>query len=92
MKTRSSNAPKQEKKYWLDDPANVTKLVWLLGIVCVALFLADFFYHKHSHFRFENWIGFYAWYGFLAYCFIVLSAKGLRKLIKRDEDYYDSRS
>ena len=94
MTTRASPPTKsvREKKYWLDDPGNVTKLTRLLVIVCAALLLADFFYHKHTHFAFENWFGFYAWYGFLAYCFIVLSAKGLRKLIKRDEDYYDSRS
>ena len=80
---------KHEKKYWLDEARNVDKIVWTLVAVCAVLFLADFFYHKHVHFAFENWIGFYGWYGFLAYCFIVLSAKALRRLLKRDEDYYD---
>lgn len=77
------------KSYWLDQPRNVNKIVWALAGACAVLFLADFFYHKHGHFDFENWIGFYGWYGFLAYCFIVLSAKALRKVLRRDEDYYD---
>ena len=78
-----------EKTYWLDDMRNVNKIIWVLAAFCVGLFLADFFYHKHVHFAFENWIGFYGWYSFLACCFIVLSAKGLRKLLKRPENYYD---
>ncbi len=78
-----------EKKYWLDKPKNINLIVYTLYIVCAALLVADFIYHKHSYFNFENWFGFYAWFGFLAYTFIVMSAKMLRKLIKRNEDYYD---
>ncbi len=78
-----------EKKWWLDNPANVRLIVWALVISCIALFIADFLYHKHGHFEFEKWPGFYAWYGFLSYCAIVLSAKQLRKLIGRKESYYE---
>lgn len=78
-----------EKAYWLDQPRNINKLVYALWGVCALLLLIDLFYHKHSHFSFENWFGFYAAYGFLAYCLIVLSAKALRRLLQRDEDYYD---
>ena len=78
-----------EKTYWLDDMRNVDKIVYGLVTISVLLFLADFLYHKHVHFGFENWIGFYCWYSFLACCFIVLSAKVLRKLLKRQENYYD---
>lgn len=78
-----------EKKYWLDEPKNVTKIFYGLIAVCIAVFFADFLYEKHPHFFFEYWFGFYAVFGFLAYAGIVLSAKQLRKLIKREEDYYD---
>ena len=78
-----------EKKWWLDNPANVKLIVMALAIICVLLFLADFFYHKHGHFDFEQWPGFYAWYGFLSYCTIVLTAKQIRKLIGRDESFYE---
>lgn len=77
-------------KWWLDNPANVRLLLVLLAVICFALVVADFFYHKHGHFNFEEWPGFYAWYGFLSYCTIVLSAKQIRKLIGRKESYYDS--
>lgn len=77
------------KKYWLDDPKNVTRIFHGLIAVCVAVFAADFFYEKHPHFFFEYWFGFYAIFGFFAYAGIVLSAKQLRKLVKREEDYYD---
>jgi hypothetical protein len=52
------------------------------------LFLADFFYHKHVNFAFEHWFGFFAWYGFVCCVALVLLAKQIRKLVKRDEDYY----
>lgn len=77
------------KDYWLDQAKNVNKLVYVLYTVCALLLLVDFIYHKHVHFDFEGWIGFYAWFGFLAYTFIVISAKLFRKIVKRQEDYYD---
>jgi len=79
----------KNKKYWLDKPSNVSKLVYLLYAACAALLIVDLFYHKHGHFDFEQWFGFYAWFGFMAYISIVMSAKLFRKLIKRKEDYYD---
>ena len=78
-----------EKRYWLDDKRNVDKIVIALVIVCVGLFAADFFYHKHVHFAFEGWFGFFGWFGFIGCVALVLAAKELRKLVKRDEDYYD---
>lgn len=76
-------------EHWLDDKRNVDRLVYLLYVACALLFIVDFFYVKKVHFAFESWIGFYGWYGFCAYVFIVLSAKGWRRLVKRDEDYYE---
>ncbi len=78
-----------DKRYWLDDKRNVDKIVWTLAIVCAGLFCADFFYHKHVHFAFEGWFGFFAWFGFFCCVALVLAAKEMRKLLKRDEDYYD---
>lgn len=77
-----------ERRRWLDSPRNVDRLVHLLWAACAALVVAEFLYHKHPHFGFDGWVGFHAAFGFLAYCAIVLSAKGLRRLIRRDEDYY----
>lgn len=64
-------------------------IVYALYAICAALLLVDVFYHKHGHFEFEEWFSFYAIYGFIACIAIVLSAIQLRKILMRDEDYYD---
>ena len=52
--------------------------------------LIDVFAYKHHlHFRFEYWFGFFSLYGFVACVSLVLAAKQLRKIVMRDEDYYD---
>jgi hypothetical protein len=73
---------------WVDDKRNVDRLVWALALVCGALALADFLYHKHSYFPVENIPGFYGFYGFLMCAALVIAAKGLRVFLKRGEDYY----
>ena len=80
---------KDEKKYWIDNPRNVTKLAYALYVCCALLFVIDFFYTKHAHFGFEHWLGFYAWFGFLSYVGLIFVSKAFRRLVKRDEDYYD---
>ena len=82
--------PSQDQRtYWLDQPRNVNKIVHSLYAICAALFLADLFYHKHGHFEFERWLGFFGWFGFVSCVGLVLMAKFLRVLLKREEDYYD---
>lgn len=62
----------------------------LIG-VCAALLLAQLFYAPHAYFEVDGLPGFYAVFGFIAFVFIVYAGKGLRRLIMRDEDYYDRR-
>ena len=73
---------------WLDRPGSVDTLIKVLVAVSVASVLADFFYHKHGHWHFQEWIGFDAAYGFVACVGLVLAAKGLRVLLMRGESYY----
>lgn len=73
----------------MDDPATVNKIVYALYGGCAVLGLADLFVHRHSILAFEAWPGFYAWFGFIGCVGLVLGAAQLRKLLKRDEDYYD---
>jgi uncharacterized membrane protein len=80
---------KNEKKYWLDEPRNVDKVVWSLVGACVVLAAVDLFYHKHGHFVWEEWVNFYGFYGFVSCVGLVLLAKQLRKILMRKEDYYD---
>ena len=78
-----------ERKYWLDDPCNVRKLYRGLWIVCLFAVTADLFYEKHIEFLIERLFGFFGFYGFVSCVFLVLAAKELRKIVGRDEDYYD---
>lgn len=77
------------KRFWLDDMRNVYKVFWALVVVCGALFLADAVYEKHVSLSFESWFGFYGLFGFLVSFALVLIARELRKILMRDEDYYD---
>ncbi len=77
-----------EKKYWLDEPRNVKKVLRTLYAICAGLIALDFFYHKHTEFGFEGWFGFYGVYGFVACVALVLIAKELRKVLGRSEGYY----
>ena len=79
----------REKRYWLDDPANVTRLVRVFYAVCAVLIAIDVFVPKHGPFAIEHWFGFYGFYGFIACVALVLIAKQLRRILMRPEDYYD---
>jgi hypothetical protein len=78
-----------ERTRWLDRSANVGKLYWSVWAICALLVLVEPFVHKHGYFSVENWFGFYGGFGFVACVGLVLAAKGLRRLLKRGEDYYE---
>ena len=77
------------KKYWLDNKKNVDKIWYALLGICALSVLADFFHHKHVAHPVEDLIvGMYGWYSFIGCVFLVLSAKLLRRILMRSEDYY----
>lgn len=78
----------KEQPRWLDQPRNVRRIVYVLYAVCLGLLVAELFVHRHADFGVQGWFGFYAAFGFLAYCGIVNAAKVLRRLLRRPEDYY----
>ncbi len=79
----------EERKYWLDRSENVTRLYRGLWVVGIVLMLADLLLHKHEDFTFAAWFGYYGFYGFVACVALVLTAKALRRVLMRPEDYYD---
>ena len=87
--SRKQARSRVERRYWLDERKNVNKVFYTLCAVCTSVVIADFVYHKHGHFSFEEIIGFHAGFGFVAYVGLVLLATQLRRVLKRDEDYYD---
>ena len=89
QKSNSSSVAQEEKRYWLDDPRNVDKIVYALYAVCGLLLVIDPLIHKHGPFAIEHWFGFYGIYGFVACVALVLAAKELRRILMRPEDYYD---
>lgn len=85
--TSNGKSP-SDKKFWLDDKKNVDRIWYGVVIGTVALCLADFFYHKHFKFEIEGLPGFYGIYGFLICVVLVFAVKLLRKILRRDENYY----
>ena len=81
---------KEEKKYWLDDPHNVDKIFWGLCGICAVTVVLGFMDYRNFHHPWEAWAAFFGVYGFVSCFGLVLLAKQLRKLVKRDEDYYDA--
>ncbi|AJF05348.1 hypothetical protein [Geoalkalibacter subterraneus] len=80
----------KDKKYLFDDPRNVRRLLGIFYVSLGVLLGLELFVHKHPHFKWEEWFGFYAIYGLVSCILLVLIAKYiLRPLIMRDEDYYD---
>ena len=90
---------RNEQPRWLDDFENVRKVYRALWGVCLLLVGGEVLLrwaHRraaqagelHHGFAFESWPGFYALFGFIACVALVLSAKELRKLLMRPEDYY----
>ena len=86
---KPSSAGKDGRSWWLDSPANVKKIVWALYALSAVLLLVDPLIHKHGPFEIEHLPGFYGIYGFVGCIFLVLTAKELRKILMRPEDYYD---
>ena len=78
-----------ERRYWLDDPHNVNRLVYGFYLVCGLLLAIDAFVPKNGPYRIEHIFGFYGVFGFLACVALVLIAKQLRRVLMRPENYYD---
>ena len=78
-----------EKRHLFDDPKNVRRVRQVLYAACGISVVAELFVHRHVDHAWERLFGFYAVYGFVACVLLVLIAKEMRKVVMRDEDYYD---
>jgi hypothetical protein len=81
---------KNDKKYFLDNPQNIKRILRCLYGSCALLFLLDFVIHRHTSHSWENLWGFYAMYGFISCVALVLLAKRMRRILMRPENYYDA--
>jgi len=80
---------RDEKRYWLDDPRHVDLVFYAVVAICAAWLVPDLFVQKHVFFGWDGLFGFFGGYGFVGCVFLVLTAKQLRRVLMRDEDYYD---
>jgi hypothetical protein len=80
-----------EDDAWLARPSTI-RLLWRVFIVALALALvAQLLFPVKGKFGVDGWLGFGAVFGFLSCLAMVLCAKGLGWILKRDEDYYRER-
>ena len=75
-------------QHWILKKENIKKL-WVCSIILlVSLVLVQLFFPIKGHFEVESWIGFGAWFGFIACILMILFSKVLGLVVKKSEDYY----
>ena len=78
----------REPDHWLVRPETI-RWIWRISIVVLAItVLLQLVIKVKGYFGIDGWLGFGAAYGFLSCLAMVLVAKGLGFVLKRDEDYY----
>ena len=76
-------------QHWILKKENIKKL-WVCSIVLlVILVLVQLIFPIKGHFEVESWIGFGAWFGFIACILMILFSKILGLVVKKPEDYYE---
>lgn len=85
-------APLARRFLWVDTKSGLNRLIIGLIVLCIFLFAMDFVWHRHVKVPGEEFYGFHAIAGFVSFTVIVLGAKTLRLLIRRDESYYGDSS
>ena len=76
-------------QHWILKKENIKKL-WIFSILLLAsLVLIQLILPIKGHFEMEGWIGFGAWFGFIACILMILFSKILGYVVKRSEDYYE---
>lgn len=87
--TPSQTPPPEDTTPWLSRPQSIRVLWIVFGLVLALTVLAQLFVHLHPHFALEALFGFNAAYGFITCVAMVVFAKGLGLLIKREDTYYE---
>ncbi|WP_394173643.1 hypothetical protein [Thalassotalea litorea] len=77
------------KPGFFEKPENISMILKVFYVICVLLVAADFIVHRHIYHDWENIPAFYAIYGFVGCVILVLIAKVMRKILMREETYYD---
>ena len=81
-------SPRPEDDAWLVRPATIRLLWGILWVVLALTVAAHLVINVKGYFVIDAWYGFGAVFGFLACVLMVIVAKALGVLLKRDQDYY----
>ena len=73
---------------FFDRPETLRLILNSLYVICALLVGLDFVIHRHTEHPWEGLYGFYPIYGFIGCVILVLVAKWMRKILMREEDYY----
>jgi len=85
-----NDRPKEE--HWLVR-SDTIRLLWKVFIAVLALtVLAQSVIGVKGYFGVDGWFGFGAAFGFLSCLIMVVVAKGLGFVLKRDENYYSGQN
>jgi hypothetical protein len=75
---------------WLDSKWLKSSLIWVFGLMTVALAGADFLWPRHEAVHAAEFPGFYAMYGFGAFVIAVFVGwLVIRGLLGREENFWD---
>ena len=63
--------------------------IYFIIIISILLVISEFIFHRHGETKIDNFLLFPAFFGFIAFIFIVFAGVVLRWIVMRKEDYYD---
>ena len=84
-----AKSPDTEKLHWLVRPQSIRNLWIGGGVMLAALVAIEKAVHTHGYFGLDGTFAFNAWYGFAVCVAMVIAAKGLGLILKREDSYYD---
>ena len=80
---------RREDDHWLVRPRTIRALWRGFAVVLALLVLVQAVIYIKGYFGVDGWFAFGAVFGFLSCLAMVLVAKALGYVLKRDEDYYE---
>ncbi len=83
--------PAPEQDAWLARPSTIRLLWRLFAVVLIISVAVQLVFPVKAKFGVDGWFGFGAVFGFLSCLLMVLFAKALGRVLKRDENYYRER-
>jgi len=78
----------REDDAWLARPSTIRLLWRVFAVVLAASVAAQLLFKVKGYFAVDGWLGFGAVFGFLSCVAMVLFAKAMGWIVKRDEGYY----